>query len=151
MLNKFKTNARTMCARTPQKTRASFKGVNSMKNTAQLVLLLLLVAFSLSLSADELKTVPERFQGVWAQDKKTCGKITESYFEITESQTKGWEGYGDIKSIYEYENTIAFISISSAEGFTWLDTDTFELSDDQKILLNKQTYPNAKYYKCHKS
>ncbi len=117
----------------------------------QFLLLTLFVTISLNLSAGELKKVPERFQGVWAQDKKNCGKINESYFEITESQTKGWEGYGDIKSIYEYENSIAFISISSGEGFTWLDTDTFELSDDEKILLNKQTYPNVKYYKCPKS
>ncbi|UTW45237.1 hypothetical protein KFE80_12880 [bacterium SCSIO 12696] len=119
-----------------------------MKNTKQFLLLVLPINFSLSLSAGELEKVPERFQGVWAQDKKNCGKVTESYFEIAESQTKGWEGYGDIKSIYVYQNTTAFISLSSSEGSTWLDTDTFELSSDEQVLFNKQIYPNVKYYKC---
>ncbi len=113
-------------------------------------ILVLLVIFSFSLSAEELVKVPPRFQGVWAQNKKSCGKVTESYFEITESQTKGWEGYSDIKSIYEYENSIAFISISSGEDSTWLNTDTFEISDNEKVLLNKQTSPNVKYYRCPK-
>ncbi|UTW46303.1 hypothetical protein KFE80_05305 [bacterium SCSIO 12696] len=122
-----------------------------MKNTKHFLILALSITFSLSLSAGELKRVPERFQGVWAQDKKNCGKITESYFEITESQKKGWEGYGDIKLIYVYQNTVAFISLSSSEGSTWLDTDTFELSSDEQVLFNKQTYPNVKYFKCPKS
>lgn len=119
-----------------------------MKKNVKFLLSIVFITLPLNLSAGELKKVPERFQGGWVQDKKNCGKITDSYFEITESQIKGWEGYGDIKSVYEYENSIAFISISSGEGFTWLDTDTFELSDDKKVLLNKQTYPNVKYYKC---
>ena len=122
-----------------------------MNMNIQISLLALLISLSSGVLAGELKKVPERFQGVWAQNINNCGKVTESYFEITESQTKGWEGYGDIKAVYEYKNTIAFISLSSGEGFTWLETDTFELSKDELVLFNKQTYPNVKYYKCTKS
>ncbi len=112
------------------------------------VLLIAFLVVSQTSYAKSLNSVPKRFQGVWAQDKKTCGKITESYFEITENQTVGYESISDIKSIYEFENSIAIISISSGEGFTWLSTDIFELTSDGKVLLNKH---NIKYFKCVKS
>ena len=115
-----------------------------MKNILSITLFLLapVIAHAVDLN------IPERFQGVWAQDKNRCKSIGESYFEIEQSKVIGYESVGIVKAVYVRANEIALIEVISGEGETWLSTELFELSESGQVLIDKRAYPHVKRYKC---
>ena len=119
-----------------------------MKHLITICLIFLFSIYFGSAYANDAQRIPERFQGIWTQDKMRCEKLGESYFKIEEAKLVGYESFSRVEAVFVRGNELALIAITSGEGESWLTTDLFELSSDGKVLIDKQRYPHVKRYRC---
>lgn len=119
-----------------------------MKKLITIIALFLFSTAFGKVQASDAQKIPARFQGVWAQDQRRCENLGESYFELKETKVVGYESVGIIKAVFVRGNEVALIAVTSGEGEAWLTTGLFELSADSKVLIDKQSYPHVKRYRC---
>ena len=119
-----------------------------MNPQATFVGFIALVVAATALGAQNALRVPPRFQGIWLQNLKSCAEPGEGYFRLSEREVIGYESKGPIKALVVRGNELALIAEMSGEGETWLSVDLFELSQDGKTLVDKQSYPPITRFRC---
>lgn len=101
-------------------------------------------------AAERHASIPARFQGEWNMRADHCGtSLNDSRLRISAREIRHFESRGKVLAVVTRgRNELAVITESSGEGETWLATQQYRLSANQRELIDTRSEPALVRHRC---